>query len=178
MIRHFPIADRRNLSIRRETVIAGVRFEPFQVDHSDRAPAVGFRISLDTQRIFYVPDVARIQNAASVLRGVGLYVGDGASLKHSIIRQKERATVGHASIVAQLAWCAKAGIRSVIFTHCGSGIVRDRDRRLDIVLKRLAAEHGIGARIASDGDELVLEGALEQRKLTARAMVNHETGYS
>jgi ribonuclease BN (tRNA processing enzyme) len=162
-LRHFPIADRRTLPLRRETLVDGVPFEPFQVDHSVRAPAVGFRISIGHHRIFYVPDVARIRNLAATFRGVGLYIGDGATLKHSMVRQKASATVGHASIVAQLAWCAKAGIRSVIFTHCGSGIVRDRHRRQDIALKRLAAEHGIFARIASDGDELVLEG-LEHRR--------------
>jgi len=155
-LRRFPIADRHTLPLRRETLVDGVRFEPFQVDHSMRAPAVGFKISVGHQRIFYVPDVARIRNAAAALRGVGLYIGDGATLKHSMVRQKAGTTIGHAPIIAQLRWCAKVGVRSAMFTHCGSGIVRDRHGELDTVLARLAAEQGIQACIASDGDEIVL----------------------
>jgi len=67
--------------------------------------------------------------------------------------------IGHAPIVSQLAWCAKAKVRRAIFTHCGSPIVRGDARMLNAVVRRLAREHRIAASIARDGDRLRLPDA-------------------
>jgi phosphoribosyl 1,2-cyclic phosphodiesterase len=158
LLRRFPIDDRRRLLLRKEAVIGGVRFEPFAVDHSIRAPAVGLKNSAEGKSFFYVPDVARLRTAKRALHNADFYVGDGATLKRSMVRQKKRVSVGHASIVDQLGWCAKADVRRVIFTHCGSGIVRENPHRLRVILRQLGADCGIDAHVASDGDELVLEG--------------------
>ncbi len=172
LLRRFPISERRGLPLGKETIVDGVRFKPWQIDHSIRAPAVGFKISVGSQRLFYVPDVARIRNAATALRRVSLYIGDGATFDRSMVRHRKRAVIGHASIVDQLGWCVRTGIRNAVFTHCGSAIVRDKHRRLDKALAQLAAEQGIHARFASDGDEVVAESAskrLELRRTKERA---------
>ena len=36
---------------------------------------------------FYLPDVAKLPNASKVLRGVDLYIGDGATIRRSMVRR-------------------------------------------------------------------------------------------
>src|SRR5262249_17907880 len=52
----------------------GITFEAFPVEHSLRAPAVGYRISTGRTRLFYVPDVVAIRNRRRALQDVSLYV--------------------------------------------------------------------------------------------------------
>jgi hypothetical protein len=63
----------------RSIVIAGIRIEALPVEHSIRTPAVGYRVSANPVRFFYVPAVVRLRNGSRALRGVDLHVGDGAA---------------------------------------------------------------------------------------------------
>lgn len=154
LLDRFPIRDRREMPILKGVKICGVNFRAYRVEHSKRAPAVGYRVGRGRGSFFYVPDVAWLPNAAKVLRGAGLYIGDGATINRSITRRRGRRSIGHASIMVQLGWCKKAGIKQAIFTHCGSQIVRGDARRLDVLIHRLGHAHGIDARLARDGDRL------------------------
>lgn len=154
LIRRFPIDGRRRLPLRRSIMIDGVRFKVFPVEHSVRAPAVGFRVSADDGCFFYMPDVAGIPDAAHALRGINVYIGDGATMKRSMVRRKRRTVIGHAPISSQLDWCEKGGVRYAIFTHCGSPIVRGDARKLNAMLRRIGHQHGVDARFACDGDRL------------------------
>ena len=126
----------------------------FPVEHSIRAPAVGFRVSAGGACFFYVPDVAGIPDAAHALRGINVYIGDGATMKRSMVRRKRRTAIGHAPISSQLDWCEKVDVRRAIFTHCGSPIVRGDARKLNAALRRIGRQHDVGARFACDGDRL------------------------
>jgi len=64
--------------------------------------------------------------------------------------------VGHASIVRQLDWCSNAHVGRVVFTHCGSPIVRATSRAMDTLAGQLSREYGLDVRIARDGDSLSL----------------------
>jgi len=150
----FPISDRREVPIRKDLKLGGMTFRACPVQHSIPAPAVGYRISLGSVLLFYVPDVAWLPNAARVLRGVDIYIGDGATIKRSMVRRRGHALTGHASIVAQLGWCKRAGVKRAIFTHCGSQIVRGDAHRLAALVRQLGREHGIDARLAYDGGRL------------------------
>jgi phosphoribosyl 1,2-cyclic phosphodiesterase len=154
LIRRFPIDDRRRLPLRKSIMIDGVRFEAFPVEHSIRAPAVGFRVSAHGGCFFYVPDVAGIPDAAHALRGINVYIGDGATMKRSMVRRQRRTVIGHAPISSQLDWCEKVDVRQVIFTHCGSPIVRGDARKLNAALRRMGRQHGVEARFACDGNQL------------------------
>jgi phosphoribosyl 1,2-cyclic phosphodiesterase len=172
LIRRFPIYDRRRLPLRKSIMIDGVRFRAFPVEHSMRAPAVGFRISADGGCFFYVPDVAGIPDTPHALRGVNVYIGDGATMKRSMVRWKRRTVVGHAPISRQLDWCERANVRRAIFTHCGSPIVRGDARKMNAALRQLGRERGVEARIASDGDRLSFADGRHQsrsRRVTKRA---------
>lgn len=64
--------------------ICGITFEAFPVEHSIRAPAVGYRVTAAGASIFYVPDLVRIYDRTAALRGIQYYIGAGASLTRPI----------------------------------------------------------------------------------------------
>jgi phosphoribosyl 1,2-cyclic phosphodiesterase len=162
LLRRFPIHDRRRILLRKSAVIDGVRFEAFGVKHSIQAPAVGYRVSARDCRFFYLPDVAGLPDVSGALAGINVYIGDGATVKRSMMRHKGGALIGHAPITVQLRWCEKAGVPRAIFTHCGSPIVRGDGRVLNASVRRLGREHGIDARVACDGDRLSFPGGRQR----------------
>jgi phosphoribosyl 1,2-cyclic phosphodiesterase len=147
----YPIDTRHAATPRVPFDIAGITFEAFPVDHSLRAPAVGYHISAGRRAPFYVPDLVAIADCTAALCGIALYVGDGTAMKRPLVRQREGAVFGHTTIRAQLGWCSKEGVHRAIFTHCGSEIVAGDARRLGAVLREMAREQGITARFAYDG---------------------------
>jgi ribonuclease BN (tRNA processing enzyme) len=151
LLRRYPIRDLRRVPLRKFVTIGGIRFQAFAVQHSIRAPAVGYRVSGGNHRFFYLPDVADLPNVSAALRGIDIYIGDGATLRRSMMRQKDRALIGHTSIARQLEWCEKAGVRCAIFTHCGSPIVRGDARQVESIVRQLGREHGVNAFVAYDG---------------------------
>jgi phosphoribosyl 1,2-cyclic phosphodiesterase len=157
LLHRYPIGDRRRLSPRQPVTIGGMRFEAFPVRHSIRAPAVGYRVSAGNSSFFYLPDVAHFPGAAHALRGIDLYIGDGATVNRSMVRRRNGTLIGHAPIAFQLDWCAKAGVRRAIFTHCGSPIVRSDPRQVERVVRQLGLERGIDAGIAYDGLTLAID---------------------
>jgi phosphoribosyl 1,2-cyclic phosphodiesterase len=135
--------------------IGGLKFQAIPVQHSIRAPAVAYRVSGKHARFFYVPDIAALPRGTAALRGVHLYIGDGATLSRSMVRKRNGRLIGHAPIIEQLRWCEAAGVRSAIFTHCGSEIVGGQTRQLNANIKQLGREHGIDAGIAADKDNFI-----------------------
>jgi phosphoribosyl 1,2-cyclic phosphodiesterase len=156
LLHRCPIRERRVISEGRTLEIGGVSFCAFRVDHSLRAPAVGFRMSVKRSSFFYLPDVADFPDATAALHGTTLYIGDGATFHRSMVRWRNGTPIGHASIATQLSWCERAGVPQAVFTHCGSPIVRGDTRMVSRTMHALGLEYGIDARIASDGDRVVL----------------------
>ena len=158
LIGKFPIDVCRTVMPREPFRVGGVRLEAFPVEHSLRAPAVGYRIAADRSTVFYVPDVAAIPDQDAALRRIAFYVGDGATVTRSMVRVRDHALTGHAPIAAQLKWCGEEGVTHAIFTHCGSGIVRSDGRKIAAQVRRLGAAQGVAARMAYDGMKLSLPG--------------------
>lgn len=156
LLKRMPIHDWRKIRLTRTANIDGITFRARRVEHSIRAPAVGYRVSAEAGSFFYLPDVAKLPNPSAALGGVDVYIGDGATLRRSMVRMKDGVSIGHASIPTQLEWCAKAHIPRAIFTHCGSGIVRGDARALAARVRDLGRTFGVDALIASDGDYLCL----------------------
>jgi phosphoribosyl 1,2-cyclic phosphodiesterase len=165
----WPVSDRRVMPLQKSIAIAGIRFEAHPVEHSIRAPAVGYRVWANRVRLFYVPDVVRLSNRRRALRGVDLYVGDGASITRPLIRRRGRAVIGHSSIPAQLDWCKTERVPIACFTHCGSEIVTAHARPVHQAARRLGAERGVDARVACDGLHLTLRGGEVRFAASARA---------
>ena len=156
LLHRYPIHDRRRMPLRKSTTIDAVRFRAFPVRHSIRAPAVGYRVSVGNHSFCYLPDVAELPAASAALRGVDLYIGDGATVRRSMVRKKNGTSIGHAPITVQLGWCRGAGVRAAIFTHCGSPIVRGDPRQIEQIVRRLGLERGVDARVARDGLTLLI----------------------
>jgi len=96
LIARYKLDDCRVVEPRLPFAIGGVRFEAFPVQHSLRAPAVGYRVSAGHATFFYVPDLAAIPEQRAALRGIDLYVGDGATVVRSMVRVKDHSLIGHA----------------------------------------------------------------------------------
>jgi hypothetical protein len=77
LITDYPIREPRLMPLRTLTQIGGIAFEAFPVDHSTRAPAVGYRVTVAQHCFFYVPDVVAIHDRHAALHGAEFYIGDG-----------------------------------------------------------------------------------------------------
>ncbi|MGC9349741.1 MAG: MBL fold metallo-hydrolase [Anaerolineae bacterium] len=152
----YDIEEREVMPAREPVEIAGITFEAFPVDHSTRAPAVGYRVIAGEVTIFYVPDVVWIRDREAALSGAKVYVGDGATITRSMVRKIDDNLIGHVPIRTQLTWCQKEGVPRAIFTHVGSEIVKGDERSLGPKVQELAEERGVEAQIAHDGMEEVL----------------------
>jgi len=151
VLKNYPLHDRRTIAPYAPFRIGKFTFEAFPVEHSLRAPAVGFRIN---SRIFYIPDVVSIPQRSQALAGVEIYIGDGATIVRPIIRRRGESLIGHASIAAQVGWCQEEGIPRAIFTHCGSQIVTGDEKMACARVRELAQRAGIDAALAYDGLEI------------------------
>lgn len=152
----YPLEHRHTVRPREPIELEGIVFEAFPVEHSTVAPAVGYRLSAGRVTVFYVPDVVYINDRSNALKGVRLFVGDGASIKRALVRKRGDNLVGHASIQTQLTWCKKEGVPRAVFTHCGSPIVAGDERRVGPQIRRLGVERGVEVELAHDGMEIVL----------------------
>lgn len=159
ILKRFPIGDRRKMPLTRTVTIGALRFRAYRVEHSVRAPAVGYRVSAKAGSFFYLPDVASLPSPSDALRGIGIYIGDGATLRRSMVRMKDGVLIGHTPIATQLRWCANAHVHRAIFIHCGSPIVRGNTRAFAAIVRDLGREYSIDTRLACDGDRLCLFGS-------------------
>lgn len=146
----FPLPHRRLITPRQPFYVAGIRCEAFALQHSPRAPAVGYRIQAGRSTIFYCPDVAVIPEQHQALSGVQIYIGDGASYRQSLLRLEDDMLYGHAPLQDQLHWCAEEKVPCMLVSHCGEEIIDDEHRVLHH-LQNSANKLGIQASIAYDG---------------------------
>ena len=153
---NYKIDHRHVIKNRAPIKICGITLEAFPVEHSILAPAVGYRARAGHACIFYGPDLLFIHDRASALKGVHVYIGDGATLTRSFVRRRGDKLIGHATVRTQLGWCAKEGVPRAVITHCGSEIVSGDERKLASELRTMASERGMEAQIAHDRMELVL----------------------
>ena len=153
---NYKIDHRHVIKNRAPIKICGITLEAFPVEHSILAPAVGYRARAGHACVFYGPDLLFIHDRAPALKGVHVYIGDGATLSRSFVRRRGDKLIGHATVRTQLGWCAKESVPRAIITHCGSEIVSGDERKLASELRAMASERGIEAQIAHDRMELVL----------------------
>lgn len=152
----FPIDQPRLLHPDRTEVFGNLRIETIPLLHSFRAPAVALRISDSRRTLFYAPDIAGLPDSGCSLRGVTLYIGDGATFDDTLLRIEEGKLCGHAPITQQLDWCAAAGVPRALFTHCGQQILTGNEEELQNKVRKLGTSRGIDAAIAWDGLEISL----------------------
>lgn len=159
----WPLPDGRVLRSRHAIAVAGFQIEGWPVEHATNAPAVGYRVSAGSVRIFYVPDVARLADPVRALSALDLYIGDGATVDQPLLRRRGSVLIGHATIGTQLAWCEAAGVRRAIFTHCGSGIVGSDRRQIEATIRAMGRAYGVEARVAHDGMRVLVRPSATRR---------------
>jgi phosphoribosyl 1,2-cyclic phosphodiesterase len=155
-LQNYPIKERRLIKERTPTKICGITFEAFPVEHSVLSPAVGYRVSAGRARTFYAPDLIFIHERSAALKDVQIYIGDGATITHSFVRKRGKALIGHSPVRTQLTWCEREGVPRAIITHCGSEIVTGDERQISLMLRAMALQRGVDARLAYDGMKLTL----------------------
>ena len=155
-LKNCAVESRQLIGERVPAKICEITFEAFPVEHSIRAPAVGYRVSVGRASVFYSPDVVFIHARAEALRNIQIYIGDGATISRSFVRKRGEVLIGHAPIKAQLGWYVKERVPRAIFTHCGTEIVTGNGRTLAAKLRSMGVERGIEVRIAHDRMKVVL----------------------
>ncbi len=148
----YAIAECAVIKPQEHITVGSITMEPFAVEHSFNAPAVGYRISVGKNTIFYVPDVAKIVHPKKALSGIDLYIGDGAIITRTLLLRETNGVIhGHAPISEQLAWCKKYKVPRAIFTHCGTEITSQDYDAAQEKIKQLGDEYGVAAELAYDG---------------------------
>ncbi len=156
LMERYPIEQGYEIEPRKPFTFNDIIIEAFFVVHSLRAPAVGYRITAGKKSIFCAHDLISIPQRSKALRGIQLYIGDGASITRPIIRRKDDQLFGHTTIRTQIGWCQKEKVPRAIFTHCGSQIVEGDERILGAKVRALGRERNVDVAIAYDGMEIVL----------------------
>lgn len=155
LLRHYPVRHFRIIEPWREYRPGPFRLTAYPVVHSIRCPAVGFRVRFAGTTIAYNPDVISIPDEARALRGVSVYIGDGASLTRPIIRRRGDALFGHTTVRAQLNWCMRNGIRCAYIVHCGKQLVQMSPKVLQARVNHFAGPD-LRVTVASDGMEVLI----------------------
>ncbi len=138
----YPIRDWHIIPLQTPVTIGGFRFEAFPLEHSIRAPAVGYRVSAGTRRFFYAPDLVAIHDRHYALRGIDLYIGDGSTTTRPLVRRRAQTLIGHTPISTQLGWYKKEGFiprSSRIADRRPSEAMRDSSMPLSVSLEPSAA---------------------------------------
>ena len=123
-----------------------------------RCPCVAARIELGGETIVYSGDIIAFEEPSTALAGAGLYIGDGSTLKGSLVRRHASgALMGHTTVRAQLGWLGKFGVARAIFSHFGKGPIEMGEPALTEALAELAREKAPGCRVTAARDGLSLE---------------------
>jgi ribonuclease BN (tRNA processing enzyme) len=159
--RDLPIETRIVLEPGRKERIGALSLTSCPVVHSVRCPCVGARIESREGTVVYSGDVISFESPEAALTGARLYIGDGSTLKGSLVRRHASGVLmGHTTVRAQLGWLGKFGVPRAIFSHFGKGPIEMGDAALKQALSELAAEKAPGCLAESAHDGLERELSL------------------
>jgi ribonuclease BN (tRNA processing enzyme) len=150
----FPIGERVVLEPGRLVRIGPFRLTAFPVVHSVRCPCIAARLEISGRVLVYSGDIVAFERPEEALDGASVYVGDGSTLKGSLVRRHPSgALIGHTTVRAQLGWLSKHGIPRAVFSHFGKGPIEMGEKALREALEELASERAPGCQVdaASDG---------------------------
>ena len=150
LLAHYPVRRFRIFDDGDEIRLGPFRIKPYDVIHSIRAPAVGFRVTADRTTLVYNPDIISIVDEDRVLSRVNVYIGDGASLTRPLVRRRDGKLFGHTTVRAQMNWCKRHGIERAYIVHCGKQLVEMKPAELQQRVDALAGP-AIEAIVARDG---------------------------
>ena len=137
--------ERRVLPIDKTVKLGGFTVEPTMVAHTSEGQpsALAFKINVSGTTVFHVSDVFNIPHREKNLKGVDVYIGDGAQLNRNIGDQ-------HISMEEQIEWAKEADIPQIFFTQIGH--IGKTHEELNNTLKEIAPN----IQALHDGAELQL----------------------
>ncbi len=155
-----PVRNRTTLEPEKTVAVGPFRLTAFPVVHSVRCPCVAARIETRDFVLVYSGDVIAFERPEAALRGADLYIGDGSTLKGSLVRRHASgALMGHTTVRAQLGWLGKYGVARAIFSHFGKGPIEMGEAALKKALAELAREKAPACRVTAARDGLRLDTA-------------------
>jgi len=150
-IGRYPIERREVVAPRRPYRVGSFRLEAFPVEHSLRAPAVGYRIEAGRAEIFYAPDLGRDPRppgGAGRPRPLRRWRRRDHPRDHPPAgRQGDRPRL-HPSPAN---WCAANHVPRAVFTHCGSEIVKGDAPAVAARVEALGRRRSVRARLPTTG---------------------------
>jgi ribonuclease BN (tRNA processing enzyme) len=120
---------------------------------------VAARVQTPEGTVVYSGDIISFEKPEEALAGADLYIGDGSTLKGSLVRRHASgALMGHTTVRAQLGWLARYDVPRAVFSHFGKGPIEMGEKALREALEGLAQEKAPGCRVtaAKDGLRLTL----------------------
>jgi phosphoribosyl 1,2-cyclic phosphodiesterase len=159
LIEKFPIEDRVVLEPGKRVRVGPIRLTAFPVVHSVRCPCIAARLDVAGRVLVYSGDIVAFGQPEEALDGAEIYVGDGSTLRGSLVRRHPSgALMGHTTVRAQLGWLAKHGVPRAVFSHFGKGPIEMGEDALREALEELASERAPGCQVsaARDGATLIL----------------------
>jgi ribonuclease BN (tRNA processing enzyme) len=156
-----PIDKRVVLEPGRPEKVGEFRLTAHPVVHSVRCPCVAARIETPEGIVVYSGDIISFEEPDAALSGADLYIGDGSTLKGSLVRRHPSgALMGHTTVRAQLGWLGRYGLRRAIFSHFGKGPIEMGETELREAIRELASEKAPGCEVTAACDGLELELSL------------------
>jgi ribonuclease BN (tRNA processing enzyme) len=156
-----PIETRFVLEAGRAEAVGPFQLTAYPVVHSVRCPCVAARIETGEGNIVYSGDIISFEKPEAALPGAHLYIGDGSTLKGSLVRRHPSGVLmGHTTVRAQLGWLGKFGIPRAIFSHFGKGPIEMGEKSLAEAIAELASEKAPGCEVTAARDGLELELSL------------------
>jgi ribonuclease BN (tRNA processing enzyme) len=158
LTKEMPLDRRVILEPRRPVEVGPLSLTAFPVAHSVRCPCVAARIETPEGTVVYSGDVVAFEEPESALPGAVLYVGDGSTLKGSLVRRHASGVLmGHTTVRAQLGWLGKFAVPQAIFSHFGKGPIELGEGALREALEALAAEKAPACSVTAAHDGLEME---------------------
>jgi len=144
------------LKLRTRNKVGNLWITPIPVSHSIRYPTCGYIIETKRMKIAFFPDVLSIRpEDRKHLSDADFYVGDGAFIVDKpgrVRRDKETGKVwGHATIIDQIKWCKKQGVKRAIITHLGTWAITAGEEKVREKMRELSKQYDIKVRAAYDG---------------------------
>jgi ribonuclease BN (tRNA processing enzyme) len=150
---NFRVGDRVTLEPGRRVRVGPFRLTAFSVVHSVRCPCIAARLEISGRVLVYSGDIVAFERPEVALDGAEIYVGDGSTLKGSLVRRHSSgALIGHTTVRAQLGWLAKSGVPRAVFSHFGKGPIEMGEEALREALEGLASERAPLCQISAARD--------------------------
>jgi ribonuclease BN (tRNA processing enzyme) len=158
LTQELPISDRIILEPGRRVRVGPFRLTAFPVVHSVRCPCIAARLEIAGRILVYSGDIVAFERVEEALDGADIYVGDGSTLKGSLVRRHPSgALIGHTTVRAQLGWLAKQGVPRAVFSHFGKGPIEMGEKALREALEGLASERAPECRVSAARDGATIE---------------------